>query len=305
MRHTLHASAGGRLNDPVFIIGGSRTGSEMLKTMLSASLELNLTNELYALCPRWLHRDLRADLRAHVGDLRSPRALEEVVDLVFSGRLYGWTWRHARTELDQDMLRQELAARPIDVESIVTAALVVNARLRNKPRHGAKFPVHYAYAPLLLDWYPNCKIIHTTRDPRAVYASQANKYIQPGIGAIARGWTKAKHFAHINIQIGWTARIHARLKALSPERYRLQRYEETIQDPARELTALCEFLQIEFSPAMLEPRKYGSTFDTTKGQRGVKLEYLDAWRHHVSPATLAALGALQSGAAKSLGYRFD
>jgi omega-hydroxy-beta-dihydromenaquinone-9 sulfotransferase len=296
-----HTSATGRLVDPVFIIGGSRTGSEMLKSILSASPELNLTNEMYALCPRWLHRDLRVDLRRNV-DLHSAHALDDTIDLIYSGKLYGWTWRHAETELDRQSMREEMARRPITVESIVTAALRVNARLRNKPRQGAKFPVHYGYAERLLQWYPNCRIIHTTRDPRAVYASQANKYVSGRDNLSKRTAIKVAQFAHINIQVAWTARVHARLLGQAPERYRLVRYEDVVLDPERELRELCHFLEIDFCPSMLGPRRYGSTFDRTKGQRGVKRDSLDAWRRHVSPTTSALIRTLQRGAAMALGY---
>jgi len=47
---------------PVFIIGGSRTGSEMLKTMLSASPEIDFVDELFLYCPRWLHKDLATNI---------------------------------------------------------------------------------------------------------------------------------------------------------------------------------------------------------------------------------------------------
>jgi hypothetical protein len=300
MGYRLHEIAASRLNDPVFIVGGSRTGSEMLKSMLSASSELNLTNELYALCPRWLHRDLRADLRTHVGDVSAPKAIDAVIELIYSGNLFGWTWRHAETELDRGMLREELAASTLSVESIVTAALRVNARLRNKPRQGAKFPVHYAYAPLLLEWYPTCRILHTTRDPRAVYASQANKYLLPTDGTVKRAATKMMQFAHVNIQVAWTARLHDRLK--TRENYRLVRYEDLIRDPEGELRGMCQFLAIEYRHSMLEPRKYGSTFSSIRGRRGVNRDSLDRWRQYVSPVTDMTLRVLQGRAAKKLGY---
>jgi hypothetical protein len=303
MGYALLGTAVAKLNSPVFIIGGSRTGSEMLKTMLSASPDLNFTNELYALCPWWLHRDLRVDLRDHVGDLRKPGALDAAIALIYSGKLFGWTWRHAETELDRAMLRDELAKEPLSVESIVTGALRVNARLRNKPRQGAKFPVHYAYAPLLFEWYPTCRLIHTTRDPRAVYASQANKYLALADGTVKRAAIRAVQFAHVNIQVAWTARLHTRLCAR--ENYRLIRYEDLLRDPEGELRKLCRFIDVEFGAAMLEPRKYGSTFESNKGQRGIDRDSMDAWRRHVSPATLAALRVLQGRAAKTLGYSLD
>ncbi len=40
---------------------------------------------------------------------------------------------------------------------------------------GEKTPTHYKYVPTLLEWYPEAKIIHTFRDPRAILVSQLKK----------------------------------------------------------------------------------------------------------------------------------
>lgn len=287
---------------PVFIVGGSRTGSEMLKTMLSASPELNFTNELYMLCPRWLHKDFRANLRTYVGDLSSPRALDEVIKLVFSGIPFGWTWTHAERELDTNLLREELAGRPLTVKSILTAIIRVNAKLRNKARPGAKFPVHYSNVNTLLQWYPNCKLIHTTRDPRAVYASQANKYVAAEDGLAKRVFEKSRQFLHISIQVAWTAEIHRRMR--SQPNYRLVRYEDVVTNAVETMRELCRFLDVQFVPQMLEPYQYGSSFlPTIKGRRGVSPVSLDEWRSRISPLTAAAIGVLHARAARLLGYK--
>lgn len=288
------------MRKPVFIIGGSRTGSEMLKTMLSASPELNFTDELYVLCPWWLHKDLRSNLRERVGDMTSANAVNDVIDLVFSGVLYGWTWSVAEQELDKDLLREELLKRPVTVESILTAVLAVNARLRDKPRAGAKFPVHYSYAQELLNWYPDCRLIHTTRDPRAVYASQANKYIKAGDRISRRIVERCRQFTHINIQVAWTAEIHRRLQSL--ENYRLVRYEDVVANPEERIRELCRFLDVQFVPEMLHPQQYGSTFGSIGGRRGVDPGALQAWRSRISPITATAILALQTRATRILGY---
>ena len=77
---------------PVFIIGGSRTGSEMLKTMLSASPQLDFVDEIFLYCPRWLHKDLASNIRQHVGSLTRPGARKKLIELLFSDIPYGWFW---------------------------------------------------------------------------------------------------------------------------------------------------------------------------------------------------------------------
>ena len=103
---------------PVFIVGGSRTGSEMLKTMLSISTELDFVDEIFLLCPWWLHSDLGTSIRRHVGDFAEAGALDRLMDLLYSGRPYGWFWTAIDQEMDRDLLRAELAESELSLRSI-------------------------------------------------------------------------------------------------------------------------------------------------------------------------------------------
>ena len=285
---------------PVFIIGGSRTGSEMLKTMLSESPNLDFVDELFLRCPRWLHKDLKRNISEHVGDTHAPQALERLLELLFSGIPYGWFWKNADTQLDRDRLRDALRGERLDMRSIFRAIMVVHAGMRGKTRIGAKFPMHYSYTPLLLQWFPRCRLIHTTREPKAVYASQASKYIQPDQRALSVAWMKFRQFMHINLQVSWTARIHARLRMLP--NYRLVRYEDVVRNPERTIRDLCEFLDVSFDPGMLAPKQYGSSFEAIGGERGIDASSLERWRETILPLTAITMDMMHLRARSLLGY---
>ena len=97
---------------PVFIIGGSRTGSTMLQTILSKSPEISLTDEIQFRSPWWLHRDLVSDIKTHVDPLDKTGAL------------------------DRDMLYSELSRGPLTIRSIFHSILTAHARKRQR----AQFP---------------------------------------------------------------------------------------------------------------------------------------------------------------------
>ena len=287
------------MKPPVFIIGGSRTGSEMLKTMLSVSPDLDFVDELFLLCPRWLHTDLATRLAMDVGDVGAPGAVDDVLDVLFSGRPYGWVWTVAEKKFDRGRLREELAGTSLSLRDVLAALMTVHAEGRGKHGHGAKFPTHYSYTRQLLEWFPACKLIHTTRDPRAVYASQASKYISAADPWHKRGWMRLRQFAHVNIQVSWTARLHRQLAPLS--NYRLVRYEDVVRDPHGQLSSLCDFLEVDFLPEMLEPRQYGSSFEPA-GRRGVNQASLDKWRERASRVATGAIWLMHPRARRLLGY---
>jgi len=289
---------------PVFIIGGSRTGSTMLETMLLKSPELNITDELLLRCPAWLRRDLATNIKKHVGNLAADGALEKLMNLLYSGIPNGWLWSAADRVLDRELLYQELSGRKLDLHSIFDAILIVHAQKRNKPRVGAKFPVHYSYTNQLMEWYPNCLLIHTTRNPKAVYASQAAKYLRDDQSWLSQRYMRFRQFVHINLQISWTARLHKQLRGLP--NYRLIRYEDLVLDPENQIRALCSFIDVEFCNEMLQAQQFGSSFDDFKGgDHGVKRTSVDRWRKELSTFSIRAMDALHRRAYESLGYESD
>lgn len=286
---------------PVFIIGGSRTGSEMLKTMLSASPMLDFVDELFLYCPRWLHKDLEANIREHVGSLDHPHARKQLIDLLFSGIPYGWFWQNVDDQLDREMFSNALAETNLSMREIFSSVMSVHAKMNGKNGHGAKFPLHYSSAARLVEWFPECKIIHTTRNPKAVYASQAAKYLKEDRPTISTAFLRFQHFVHINIQTTWTAMIHKKLSGR--ENYRLVRYEDTVRNPDEQLRGLCDFLEVPFLEEMLAPKQYGSSFNTIKGGKGVNPSSLDRFRHTTGKATQLFMDVVHSRAYQLLGYQ--
>lgn len=287
-------------SSPVFIIGGSRTGSEMLKKMLSATEHLDLVDELFLRCPAWLHTDVESLIRKDVGGLEQSGSLDRLIDLLYSGKPFGWFWSVVDRELDKDQLRAELAGKPLSLPVIFESIMLVHARMRNKQRIGAKFPLHYSRVDDLLDWYPNCRLVHTTRNPKAVYASQAKKYVGSDESIVRRAWTRFQHFTHINIQTYWTARVHERLRCL--EQYRLVKYEDVVARPEAKLRELCDFIGMPYDEKMLYPKKHGSSFESIGEGRGVDVGAVERWRSAVSPLTAAFIDRVHRSSSKALGY---
>jgi len=273
----------------------------MLQVIISKSPEINLTDEMQFRAPWWLHRDLVADIDRHVGPLDSEGALDRLIELLYSGIPVGWFWSASERLLDRDLLRSELSAGPLTLRSIFHSVLTAHARGRNKKRIGAKFPVHYSYARQLLEWYPDCLLIHTTRNPKAVYASQAAKYVDSDQNWVSQALMRIKQFIHINIQTSWTARLHKQLAHL--QNYRLVRYEDLVQEPETNVRDLCEFLQIEFQPEMLSPHQFGSSFERIgQGRQGIERSSIDRWRSSISPLTANVIESCHRRAFSALGY---
>jgi hypothetical protein len=167
---------------------------------------------------------------------------------------------------------------------------------------GAKFPVHYSFADKLIEWYPDCRIIHTVRDPRAVYASQSTKYTKSANGKVATTFARIKQFVHINIQTKWTYKVHETLSGRS--NYHLAIYEDLISDTETYFRELCTFLDVDFVDEMVNPTTFSnSSFDSRKGQgRGLQMEAVHAYKKFVNPSAVKLIEFINRKEMKGLGY---
>lgn len=276
----------------------------MLQVILGKSQEVSLVDEMQFRTRAWLHRDLVTDIRKRVGPLADPGALDRLMELLYSGIPEGWIWSEAERMLERGMLREELSKEPLSEQSIFDAILTTYARMRGKPRKGAKFPVHYSYTQQLLDWYPDCRLIHTTRNPKAVYASQAAKYLSPDQNALARAYMRFKQFVHINIQTSWTAHVHRKFCGLP--NYTLVHYENMVIEPEQEIRRICDFLEIEFVDGMLQPQRFGSSYKSPEQiNKGIDKSSLEKWRSSISGLTAGVMDLLHPRAMRILDYKDD
>ena len=263
-----------------------------------------MTDELQFRSPWWLHRDFLADIKTHVGPLDKEGALDRLMDLVYSGIPVGWFWSASERLLNRDLLYEELSGRPLSPRTIFDAVLKVHAHCFDKKRIGAKFPMHYSYTEQLLEWYPDCLLVHTTRNPKAVYASQAAKYLKPEQSRAAQFFMRLKQFVHINIQISLTARLHQELGKLP--NYTLIRYEDLVMEPESRIRELCDFLEIKFQQDMLKPEQFGSSFDGIgHNNEGIEQSSIERWRKSISKVTAKTIDLLHSRAYRALGYTND
>src|SRR5688572_9166151 len=156
--------------EPTFIVGMPRTGSKIYMNLINAYTEINISPEIQFRMPAWIRGDFMDVTRREVGDLQDDADLARVADLVFSGRYFGTYFRNIGG--DKQHLARLFKESDRTPKALFEALLRFDAERRNRPRIGAKFPVHIACASELLQWYPNARMIHLNRHPLAIYSSQ-------------------------------------------------------------------------------------------------------------------------------------
>ena len=214
---------------PVFIVGCARSGTTLLRLMLSAHSRISISSE-----GAYIYR-LRSRLASYgdLSDLRHLKTLhEDLVPLLETERFLSVP--------SFDQLLDWVEQFGPDVRSIIRFYGTWQARIEGKERlawWGDNAPYHVYHIPFFNHLFPPSKVIFMIRDPRDAFASSkvALGYdVHRAVGA----WEKS-------LLDGALAESY-----LGPERVRQLKYEDLVMAPRARLQDLCAFLGVEYEEAM-------------------------------------------------------
>jgi hypothetical protein len=225
-----------------------------------------------------------------IGDISTESGAREVVDYIYHGIQERSHWDWIRLHVEEERFLQSLLKS--DRTDRALFDLVMAFYAGGKPVRGEKTPAHIYYVPTLLEWFPQAKVVHMLRDPRAVFVSKRLR--------IARKKWDAFHYRLVrgtnptlNLYLGldtansWLGcvRRHYQYQQAYPRNYYLLRFEDLIAAPRTSLTKLCDFLDIDFAEAMLRQRVVNSSFGTPDSwPEGFDVSANERWRSHIPPS---------------------
>ena len=297
------------LDRPIFIVGPGRSGTTLLRSLLSAHSRIAVTPET-----KFMARAEEWGLKRGV-----PDDFDEF-------------WSHYTTWLRFRDLGIEAARchELIEIQNDYSFAAVFRAVLFaygekvGKLRIGEKTPTHVRYLPYLLEWFPDARILFTQRDPRAVVASQMKTYwvkqkltprsIRDGIFIEKRGeqilyWAKE-----------WVADFDVSLKPWQGDpRFYTVNYEKLVSNTEEEMRAIFAFLDESFELSVLTERNAATVpLPVTEGidpqmaqwrrdhhaksMESISTDSLEKWKGELSRAEIAMIEGCCAKTMSTLGY---
>ena len=272
---------------PFFIVGAGRSGTTLLRLILTGHSRLHIPAET------WFLRDLVRQFPL-TGALTQPQREHAAAAMV----------RHERWPdlgLDADDLRCAAAALSADaglrgVVELVYARLLAES---GKQRLGDKTPHYFEIVPDLTTLFPDAAFIYLARDGRDVAISWIDagwqRYYEPGFE-----WPRAMACLR-------------RDRLAYPDQVLEVHYEDLVRRPEDTTRRICDFLGEDFEPAMLDwTARVNQVAERDRHLHGRLSQPLSdgavaAWRRRLSAAECFAMEATLHRELREGGYalRFD
>lgn len=268
----------------IFITGASRSGTTLMSFVLrNHSLVFGL-KELHYFGEHWDPRDSTQRL--------SERQMVAAAASMFARQAKG-ILSAKPTRQDMDSARvlldslSEMDRSPAGLFSAFISQLSAEA---GKSVPCEQTPRNIFYAESLLNAYPEARVIHMMRDPRAVMASQkqrwqrrrlaTNKTAFPRVQSL-RTWVNYHPYTAAKL---WFRASREAQRLNDHPRFTLVRFEDLLESPEQTIRSMCDRLNINYEPAMLDVGQINSSHQSSVGgaRKGLHKDAIDKWRTTLS-----------------------
>jgi Sulfotransferase family len=205
-----------------FVCGVTRSGTTLVRLMLDAHPDLAIPGETH-----WVPKLIKAAERGK-------QSADDYADLIIDHKRWG------DFHLDAEELRERI--RKIDpptAADVIRAFYLTYAEREGKTRYGDKTPGYVQEMPRIQRVLPEARFVHIIRDGRDVSLSH-----------LRMNWGPETYAESARL---WRNRIRkARKQAPKIDHYMEIRFEDLVADTEGVLRRVCDFIELDFDPVMLD-----------------------------------------------------
>jgi hypothetical protein len=296
--------------DPVFVVGPSRSGTALVRSLLNNHPALHVVGETH------YFDDLRPRLGGRTvldddGVLRC-----EDYFLALTHRPYGHRGDPGLATISRERLSHDAGELGRTPDAYFEAYCRLVASDEGSDRWGEKTPRHVFRIDDILETFPTARIVALIRDPRAVVASYRDWRNQGGFDleadpemedAVAEDNLRARRSYNVVVHsMLWRSTVNAVLAARSRHgrsRIYAQRYEDLVREPEASARELFEWLDLAFSPGLLDVPVHNSSFSAFDSRGGVSSAGLERWREKLDDDEVAVVQSVCRASLRACGYQ--
>lgn len=227
----------------IFITGTMRTGSSLVSNALSVHSKILILSD-------------RVHFFRFIYKRYDPLNENNIHKMLLhqKARLY---YRFG-VNLDVNTILKNIKGRKFTYSVIYDEIMKYYLRRTDKEIWGDDPALQWREIPLFLKLFPYGKVIHFFRDPRAVLVSWKKSSGLPNNGYLNSLFNSIDSLKFVK----------KLSDSLSAESYFPLKYEDLVSNPEKWIKKLCEFLNIDFEKAMLQPEKWESILKETPVELG-------------------------------------
>ncbi|GAB4532299.1 MAG: sulfotransferase [Anaerolineales bacterium] len=272
---------------PFFIIGVHRSGTTLLRFMLSSHPRLYIPPESDFI-PRFFRKAPQGEL--------SLAQVRRYLEIIFTRYRFVEEWQ-GTPPAPQDFYAQMESRTPARfLDHLYGLYAAQNGALR----WGDKTPIYASYLPVLHAIFPQAQFIHIIRDPFDASLSLLDRYavreFHIDVYYAARNWVRR------------IRQVQAAARHLPAGQYLEIRYEALVQQPQETLQNVCAFLGETFHPDMLaqhqlaQERIAPDSHFFANVRKPVNADSLGRGRRSLSAADKRLIQHVAGGLMDELGY---
>jgi len=295
---------------PIFLCGSSRSGTSLLSACLNNNADLHIARETHYfddLRPRVVPRDGR-DTPGNVDELATTyfRRLDTLP--------YGHGGDPQKSTITPEQLQSLARTLGGTPDAYLAAYCTIKAEQHGKKRWGEKTPRHVYRIADIFEAFPDAKVVYIIRDPRAVVASYRDfkshgEFSEEMRKAFEADEERARRSYHVYIiSLMWRSAVRAGREAVAKfgeNRVRIIRYEDLVGESENLLKSLSEFLDLEYSPGMLEVAMNNSSYNRVDAGTGISADAVKRWLKKLSPREIAAIQKRCRSEMQQYGYDLE
>jgi hypothetical protein len=187
------------------------------------------------------------------------------------------------------------------IRELIESLLLPTAKAQHVKFLSEKTPENILVFSELAELFPDAHFIHVVRDPRAIVASM----LQVGARAKGKNVRTARYAYSLHEAIRYLKKsLDAGFKAGSafPDKIHTVLYEKLVTAPEQEIRKICDYLDIDWQPAMLAPANQNHAGERAITVNSDELFYdretyysnphsasLEKWKRTLSPAQQIAV----------------
>lgn len=271
------------LERPFFVVGHPRSGTTLLRFMLSSHPRLHIPEET-------------GFIPFLVKDVNAPLGLEQVRSILARLGKLNYLWDH----LVDDVPAFYRSLPEPRLTYLLDALYRQQIAEYGASRWGDKTPTYVGYIPLLNEIFPTAQFIHVIRDGRDATLS-----------ALAKWPERGRYMDSYYLLANWVRNVRAGREdgpALGPSRYLEVRYETLVEQPQQVLEEILAFLGEELHPGMLDhtrlARKLGpGPQDHVEVQQPISTASVQRWRTEMTPFDQKLANHIAGDLLEELGYQ--